>query len=275
MARRRRRDVKRTSEWRRSWLVVLAACSGFAVASLQPSVVVTDEVDTELIYSYGFDVEMLEADGDEATASWRFSDIIERALAEMNRTGPTPTTTRAITTTEQPVTTTTERPTTTTTERPTTTTTEQPTTTTTEQPTTTIATAAPQSATAQAEQRFVELINRDRSAAGLPALSVNSEIRTVARKWTATMISQADSCNPGDLRHNPNHSEQIPRGWTRVAENVGCGQSVDSLHRAFMASPGHEANIMDPDFTDVGIGVGFDAAGDMWVTQNFAQYSAG
>ncbi len=39
----------------------------------------------------------------------------------------------------------------------------------------------------------------------------------------------------------------------RVAENVGRGQSVESLMEAFMDSPGHRAAILDPDYTHVGI----------------------
>ena len=302
MARRRSRAVKRTSEWRRSWLVVLAACSGFAVASLQPSVTVARGHEVELVSSIGPDFELPqdnvaalawladagfvpgdddvgaadERSGDGTVTSSRFSDMVERALAEMNgsmRSDPTPTTTGP-TTTQRPRTTTTRRPATTTTQRPATTTTQRPATTTTQRPTTTVATATPQSPTAQAEQRFVELINRDRLAAGLPALAVNPEIRTVARNWTATMIRQADSCNPGDLRHNPNFAEEVPEGWRAVAENVACGQSVESLHQLLMASSGHRANILG-DFTHVGVGVGFDAAGDVWVTQNFARYPAG
>ena len=295
MARRRSRAVKRNSEWRRSWLVVLAACSGFAVASLQPSVTVARGHDVQLVSAIGPDFELPqdnvaalawladagfvpgdddvsaadERDGDGEVVSSRFSDMLERALAEMNRStqsDPTPTTTGP---------TTTQRPRTTTTQRPATTTTQRPATTTTQRAPTTIATATLQSPTAQAEQHFVELINRDRSAAGLPALAVNPEIRAVARNWTATMISQADSCNSGDLRHNPNFAGEVPKGWREVAENVACGQSVDSLHRLLMTSSGHRANILGEHFTDVGVGVGFDAAGDMWVTQNFAEYPAG
>ena len=301
MARRRSRAVKRTSEWRRSWLVVVAACSGFAVASLQPSVTVAQGHDVELVSAIGPDFELpqdnvaalawltdagfvpgdddvsaADEHGDDgAVGSSRFSDMVERALAEMNgsmRSDPTPTT--GPTTTQRPRTTTTRRPATTTTQRPATTTTQRLATTTTVRSTTTTATPTSQSPTAQAEQRFVELINRDRLAAGLPSLAVHPEIRAVARNWTATMISQADSCNSGDLRHNPNYAQEVPKGWRRVAENVACGQSVESLHRSLMASSGHRANIVG-DFTHVGVGVGFDADGDMWVTQNFAQYPAG
>ena len=281
MARRRSRDVKRTSEWRRSWLVVLAACSGFAVASLQPSVTVAPGHEVELVSAVGPDFqlpqdelaalswladagflvdddqdEVAAAASDEPAASSSFSDMVERALAEMDRRmqpGPTSTTTGPTTTTQRPATTTTQRPATTTTQRPTTT----------------------QSATVQAEQRFVQLINQERAAAGLRALVVDVDIRAVARSWSEEMSDGAEGCSTGRLRHNPSYTSQIPRGWTRAAENVGCGQSVDSLHRLLMSSSGHRANILGRDFTDVGVGVSFDAAGDMWVTQNFARYPAG
>jgi uncharacterized protein YkwD len=122
---------------------------------------------------------------------------------------------------------------------------------------------------AQAEQRFVDLINQERTARGLPELDVNLEIQTVAREWTATMIGQADGC--ADLDHNPDFADQMPEGWKSAAENVGCGQSVETIHRALMNSNGHRANILGRNFTDIGVGVGIDANNTMWVTQNFAQ----
>ena len=287
MASRRSSVVKRTSDWRRSWLVALAACSGFAVASLQPSVTVARGHEVELVSAKGPDFELPQdelaalswladagivvdddrgeitaADSDEAAATSRFSDMAERALAEMNsrmQPGPTPTTTGPTTTTQRRATTTTERPATTTTERPATTTTERPATTTT------------QSATVQAEQRFVQLINQERAARDLAELDVDPEIRTVARNWTATMIREADGCS-GGLQHNDGLRADLPKGWGSYGENVGCGQSVDSLHRLLMASSGHRANILGELFTDVGVGVDITADGTMWVTQIFAQY---
>lgn len=43
-------------------------------------------------------------------------------------------------------------------------------------------------------------------------------------------------------------------GWSKIGENVGRGGSVDSLHKAFMNSAGHKANILDKAWTHVGIG---------------------
>ncbi|CAN5724906.1 hypothetical protein BH24ACT2_BH24ACT2_06050 [soil metagenome] len=122
-----------------------------------------------------------------------------------------------------------------------------------------------------AEQQFVDLINQERAAVGKPALVVNVSVRTVARNWTDAMIADGNGC-PESLSHNPKYSSQIPSGWSRAAENVACGQSVESLHRALMNSSGHRQNILGA-FNQVGVGVSVDARGTMWVTQNFMQHA--
>lgn len=56
-------------------------------------------------------------------------------------------------------------------------------------------------------------------------------------------------------------------GWTKLGENVGRGGTVESLHSAFMASPGHAANILG-DYNYVGIGTG-NKDGYLYVTVVF------
>ena len=56
------------------------------------------------------------------------------------------------------------------------------------------------------------------------------------------------------LKHNPNLTSQV-KGWHYVGENVGVGGDVSSLHAAFMASAPHKANILDKDYTQIGVGV--------------------
>ena len=52
-----------------------------------------------------------------------------------------------------------------------------------------------------------------------------------------------------------------------VGENVGEGPTVTDIHNAFMNSPEHKANILDHDFTQVGVGVSVDKNGIIWVTE--------
>ena len=110
------------------------------------------------------------------------------------------------------------------------------------------------------EAEFVALINVERAKHGLPALAVRSDLREVARKHSLRMATGSR------LHHNPDLSREIT-DWQVVAENVGRGPSVSSLHGAFMGSEGHRANILNDRVTEIGVGVEV-RDGQIWVTQN-------
>lgn len=112
-----------------------------------------------------------------------------------------------------------------------------------------------------AEAQFVSLINAERKNAGLAPLSVAGDLVSVARKHSARMASK------NELYHNPNLGSEVT-GWQRVGENVGRGPSVSSIHTAFMNSAGHRKNILDPGWTQVGVGVEV-VDGRVWVTEVF------
>ena len=59
------------------------------------------------------------------------------------------------------------------------------------------------------------------------------------------------------------------RSYSTMAENVGVGGSLSAVHNALMASDGHRANILGPDFQRVGVGV-VRRDGRVWVTEVFA-----
>ncbi len=119
--------------------------------------------------------------------------------------------------------------------------------------------------TADDEAGFVSRINADRRGAGLPAYAVSGDLVTVARRHAQRMADR------GEQYHNPNLDNEVAPGWLMLGENVGKGGSVDSLHRAFMASPAHRANILRKEFTQVGIGVVRDATGTIYVVEVFRQ----
>ena len=61
----------------------------------------------------------------------------------------------------------------------------------------------------------------------------------------------------------------------RIGENIYyCSlfnsiYTADYAHRALMASPEHRANLLDPRFTQVGLGLFHDGHGGFWVTEMF------
>ena len=47
-------------------------------------------------------------------------------------------------------------------------------------------------------------------------------------------------------------ADGAPSTWRKLGENVGTGNNVPEVHTAYMASPGHRANVLDPAFTEIG-----------------------
>jgi uncharacterized protein YkwD len=169
-----------------------------------------------------------------------------------------------------PSTTTTTAPTvTTTTAAPTTTTKTPVTTTTTTVTTTTVApmqttTTAPQRVAGydpSAESQFVSLINNLRASVGVPALAAVGELRSHARTWSQHMSES------GVFEHS--NLYDIPGPWQSVAENIAASTSVQNAFNGLVSSSGHYANMVNPDFAEIGSGVWTDTDGKLWVTHVF------
>lgn len=114
------------------------------------------------------------------------------------------------------------------------------------------------------EAGFVDLINSEREAAGLAPLAIYPDL-VVAARAQAEAVALA-----GELFHNPDLAS-VTDGWYMLGENVGYGPSLDSLHVAFMNSPAHRDNVLQPLFTHVGLGVVLEK-NTIWVAEVFAEF---
>lgn len=117
-----------------------------------------------------------------------------------------------------------------------------------------------------AAAQFVSLINNARAAHGTPRLAASSALRSSAASWAASMARS------NTLAHNPHLSSSVS-GWKVLGENVGVGDSVSSLESAFWASAGHRANMLDAEFTQLGVAV-VDVGGRLWVAEEFMRPNA-
>jgi hypothetical protein len=120
---------------------------------------------------------------------------------------------------------------------------------------------APASATGPNTSNILSAVNSARANAGRRSLSLRSDLSAVAYRWSQHMAAT------GTLAHNPNLTGQVT-GWRWVGENVGYGPDWRTVETAFMNSPGHRANILDGDYSQIGIGV-VVSNGRVWVTQVF------
>ena len=61
--------------------------------------------------------------------------------------------------------------------------------------------------------------------------------------------------------------------YANTGENVafGKGTTVDEIFEGWMNSPGHRANILKAEFTEIGIGAAKSDTGKWYYTQNFGR----
>ena len=122
------------------------------------------------------------------------------------------------------------------------------------------------------EHCFLDLINAERTAVGAEPLAAEGALGTYGRGHSGAMADQ------GNLFHSTLEQLEphLPSGWVAWGENVGTADGTEScnlLHDAFMGSAEHRANVLDPGFDLVGIGV--HLTGDaLWTTHVFADVAA-
>ncbi|MBV8980785.1 MAG: CAP domain-containing protein [Acidimicrobiia bacterium] len=120
---------------------------------------------------------------------------------------------------------------------------------------------------ASEEAQFVALTNQLRAEHGLSQLASYGPLVSIARNWSANMA------RAGDISHNMNLPNMVSAPWTKLGENVGVGGAPDVIQQAFINSPHHYENLIDPVWNYVGIGV-VDSGGRVWVTVDFMQLNS-
>ncbi|MFD0317502.1 CAP domain-containing protein [Streptomyces flavalbus] len=122
---------------------------------------------------------------------------------------------------------------------------------------------------AAAEAEVLKLVNQERAQAGCSPVAANSALASLAGAFSADMAAR-------DFFDHTDPSGATP--WDRAeaagidnlgGENIARGQAdAAAVMDAWMNSPGHRANILNCDFTTLGVGVHFGDGGPWW-TQNF------
>lgn len=115
-----------------------------------------------------------------------------------------------------------------------------------------------------AEQDFLNRTNALRASQGLGSLRTNSELLGKARAWSQTQA------NSGTIFHST-LTNGVTQNWHRLGENVGMGPTSPAIHDALVRSPRHYGNLVDPGFTEVGIGV-IRQGNIIYVTEVLMQY---
>jgi hypothetical protein len=109
---------------------------------------------------------------------------------------------------------------------------------------------------------FVNDINAARLSQGVGPLVVDSRLVGLAGWWAGQMAAA------GGISHNAALAQMGPSGWSILGENVGMGPTVDSLVAAFRASPHHFDNMVNPQFSSIGVAE-VNINGRLYVVEDF------
>mgnify|MGYP005840421387 CR=1 FL=1 len=123
-----------------------------------------------------------------------------------------------------------------------------------------------------AEQAIIDHTNAERKKARLPPLQPNPALFAAARAHTSNMARQDKLAHELDGKAPADRAQAAGYRYSLVGENVAMGQSGPAeVVEGWMNSPGHRANILKPEFTEIGIGIGRNSDGRPYYTQVFGR----
>jgi uncharacterized protein YkwD len=113
------------------------------------------------------------------------------------------------------------------------------------------------------EKALIELTNKSRAEAKLPPLKVNPLLCKVARQHNLNMAKQEKMSHELDGKKVAQRVTDAGYDYKKVGENLAQSKLIGEgdapappaadIHKKWMDSKGHRANILEPKFTEIGI----------------------
>jgi uncharacterized protein YkwD len=122
------------------------------------------------------------------------------------------------------------------------------------------------------EQGVLDATNAERKAEGLPPLKPNPKLFAAARAHSENMAKQSKLDHVLDEKSPADRVKAAGYAFRMVGENVEHNAPTPAeAVKDWMNSPGHKANILNKDFTEIGIAVARNDKGEPYWTQVFAR----
>jgi uncharacterized protein YkwD len=122
-------------------------------------------------------------------------------------------------------------------------------------------------------RRVVAWVNAHRAEAGLRPVRISVAVHRAAEYHARDQAAMSAMTHTGS--DGSDAGQRISRQgytWSTWGENVAYGYpTARSVVRAWMNSPGHRANILNPSFRHIGVGVQRGANGLLYWTLDFAR----
>ncbi|MGB3200222.1 MAG: CAP domain-containing protein [Nodosilinea sp.] len=121
-------------------------------------------------------------------------------------------------------------------------------------------------------QDLLRLVNAERQRANVSPLVLNEKLATAAQRHSQDMATSRRMSHTGsDGSTMRSRIDATQYAWSTIGENVAMGQpTAAAVMTAWMNSPGHRQNILNPAFTELGVGQA-TGGGRLYWTQLFAR----
>lgn len=122
------------------------------------------------------------------------------------------------------------------------------------------------------EQTILDLTNAERAKEKLPPLAPNAKLFRAARAHSANMARKGEMKHVLDGKDPGNRLDDLGYGWRKCGENIAQsdGAPLRDVMKGWMESKAHREHILEPAFTEIGVGVAGDDKGNVYYTQVFA-----
>jgi uncharacterized protein YkwD len=106
------------------------------------------------------------------------------------------------------------------------------------------------------ESQMLEMVNKERAKQGLKPLQADPELTNVARAHSQDMFAKGYFAHENLEGKDPfDRMQDAHVSFTTAGENLALAQTLQIAHTNLMNSPGHRANILNPSFGRLGIGI--------------------
>ena len=130
-------------------------------------------------------------------------------------------------------------------------------------------TSAPVSNSSYAKE-MLNLINQERAANGVPQLKWNEELAKVAQAKAQDMVDNNYFSHTSPTYGSPfDMMKSFGISYRYAGENIAKNSSVAKAHTALMNSEGHRKNILNSNFTSIGIGIVKTSSNSYTIVQMF------
>lgn len=106
------------------------------------------------------------------------------------------------------------------------------------------------------ELKMLEYINNERAKAGVAPLQMDTEVARVAQIKSQDMVDNNYFSHTSPTYGSPfDMMKNFGIRYRAAGENIAINSTMAKAHTALMNSQGHRKNILNPNFTHIGIGI--------------------